>query len=93
MQYCLKALRFCLILLLEQEEAQTLFNKIKEDKKGWFLNSHEHLETLLIENENISRATLIIAKHRNGPTTDLDFIFKTNTSTFNSVDESVEGES
>ena len=34
------------------EEAQTLFEKIKQDKKGWCLNYHEHLETLLIEKEN-----------------------------------------
>lgn len=42
--------------------------------------------------ENTSRTTLIIAKHRNGPVTDIPLIFKTNTSTFNSVDESVEGD-
>ncbi len=42
--------------------------------------------------ENTSRTTLIIAKHRNGPVVDIPLIFKTNTSTFNSVDESMEGE-
>ena len=42
--------------------------------------------------ENTSRTTLIIAKHRNGPVTDIPLIFKTNTSTFNSVDESMEGD-
>ena len=42
--------------------------------------------------ENTSRTTLIIAKHRNGPVTDIPLIFKTNTSTFNSVDESIEGD-
>ena len=35
------------------EEAMTLFNKIKDDKKGWFLTSHEHLETLIIEDNNL----------------------------------------
>ncbi len=42
--------------------------------------------------ENTSRTTLIIAKHRNGPVCDIPLIFKTNTSTFTSVDENVEGE-
>lgn len=54
------------------------------------LHREDYYNRELIENENISRATLIIAKHRNGPTTDLDFIFKTNTSTFNATE--IEGE-
>lgn len=55
------------------------------------LHREDYYNRELIENENISRATLIIGKHRNGPTTDLEFIFKTNTSTFNATEE-VEGE-
>ncbi len=54
------------------------------------LHREDYYNRELIENENVSRATLIIAKHRNGPTTDLDFIFKTNTSTFNATE--IEGE-
>ena len=32
--------------------------------------------------ENTSKSEFIIAKHRNGPTTTVDLIFKRNTSTF-----------
>lgn len=56
------------------------------------LHRPDYYNRELIENENISRTTLIIAKHRNGPTTDLEYIFKTNTSTFNAIEET-EGES
>lgn len=42
--------------------------------------------------DDISRTELIIAKHRNGPVTTIPLAFKTSTSTFNSVDESMEGE-
>lgn len=42
--------------------------------------------------DDISRTELIIAKHRNGPVTTIPLAFKTDTSTFNSVDESMEGE-
>ena len=50
------------------------------------LHREDYYNRELIENENVSHATLIIAKHRNGPTTDLEFIFKTNTSTFSATE-------
>lgn len=37
--------------------------------------------------DNISHAELIIAKHRQGPVTEIPLIFKTNTGTFSSVEE------
>jgi len=57
------------------------------------LHRDDYYDREQLIDENTSRTTLIIAKHRNGPVTDIPLIFKTNTSTFNSVDESVEGES
>ena len=42
--------------------------------------------------ENTSKSELIIAKHRNGPVCDIPLIFKSNTSPFTSVDETMEGE-
>lgn len=56
------------------------------------LHRDDYYDREQLIDENTSRTTLIIAKHRNGPVTDIPLIFKTNTSTFNSVDESVEGE-
>ena len=56
------------------------------------IHREDYYDRELVVDENTSRTTLIIAKHRNGPVTDIPLIFKPNTSTFNSVDESVEGE-
>ena len=56
------------------------------------LHREDYYNREALIDENTSRTTLIIAKHRNGPVTDIPLIFKTNTSTFNSVDESVEGD-
>ena len=57
------------------------------------LHREDYYDKAALIDENTSRTTLIIAKHRNGPVCDIPLIFKTNTSTFNSVDESMEGES
>lgn len=57
------------------------------------LHREDYYDKTALIDENTSRTTLIIAKHRNGPVCDIPLIFKTNTSTFNSVDESMEGES
>ena len=57
------------------------------------LHREDYYDREALVDENTSRTTLIIAKHRNGPVLDIPLIFKTNTSTFNSVDESMEGES
>ena len=57
------------------------------------LHRDDYYDREQLIDENTSRTTLIIAKHRNGPVCDIPLIFKTNTSTFTSVDESVEGES
>lgn len=57
------------------------------------LHREDYYDREKLIDENTSRTTLIIAKHRNGPVTDIPLIFKTNTSTFNSIDESIEGES
>lgn len=54
------------------------------------LHREDYYSPELMAEPNISRTELIIAKHRNGPTTTIPLIFKTNTSTFNSVDENVE---
>jgi len=56
------------------------------------LHREDYYDKTALIDENTSRTTLIIAKHRNGPVCDIPLIFKTNTSTFNSVDESMEGE-
>lgn len=56
------------------------------------LHRDDYYDREQLIDENTSRTTLIIAKHRNGPVTDIPLIFKTNTSTFTSVDESMEGE-
>lgn len=56
------------------------------------LHRDDYYDREQLIDENTSRTTLIIAKHRNGPVTDIPLIFKTNTSTFTSVDESIEGE-
>lgn len=34
------------------EAAKEFFNKIKNDKKGWHISKHEHLETWLLEDNN-----------------------------------------
>lgn len=57
------------------------------------LHREDYYDKSTLIDENTSRTTLIIGKHRNGPVCDIPLIFKTNTSTFNSVDESMEGES
>lgn len=57
------------------------------------LHRDDYYDREQLIDENTSRTTLIIAKHRNGPVTDIPLIFKTNTSTFTSVDEGMEGES
>lgn len=54
------------------------------------LHREDYYNRELIQDENISRAELIIAKHRNGPVTTIPLVFKTDTGTFNSVDDSVE---
>jgi len=56
------------------------------------LHRDDYYDREQLIDENTSRTTLIIAKHRNGPVCDIPLIFKTNTSTFTSVDESMEGE-
>ncbi len=56
------------------------------------LHRDDYYDREQLIDENTSRTTLIIAKHRNGPVCDIPLIFKTNTSTFTSVDENVEGE-
>lgn len=56
------------------------------------LHRDDYYDREQLIDENTSRTTLIIAKHRNGPVCDIPLIFKTNTSTFNSVDENMEGE-
>jgi len=56
------------------------------------LHRDDYYDREQLIDENTSRTTLIIAKHRNGPVTDIPLIFKTNTSTFTSVDENMEGE-
>lgn len=56
------------------------------------IHREDYYDREMMVDENTSRTTLIIAKHRNGPVTDIPLIFKPNTSTFNSVDESVESE-
>jgi len=56
------------------------------------LHREDYYDKSALIDENTSRTTLIIAKHRNGPVCDIPLIFKTNTSTFNSVDEGMEGE-
>ena len=55
-----------------------------------FLYRDDYYTKQVSIDENTSKSEFIIAKHRNGPTTDLDFIFKTNTSTFNATE--IEGE-
>ena len=57
------------------------------------LHRDDYYDREQLIDENTSRTTLIIAKHRNGPVCDIPLIFKTNTSTFTSVDETIEGES
>jgi len=54
------------------------------------LHREDYYDKEALVDENTSRTTLIIAKHRNGPVCDIPLIFKTNTSTFNSVDDSLE---
>ena len=54
------------------------------------LHREDYYNRELIQDENISRAELIIAKHRNGPVTTIPLVFKTDTGTFNSVDDSME---
>lgn len=54
------------------------------------LHREDYYNPELMADPNISRTELIIAKHRNGPTTTIPLVFKTNTSTFNSVDENME---
>ena len=56
------------------------------------IHREDYYNRELIQDENISRSELIIAKHRNGPVTTIPLVFKTDTSTFNSVDESMEEE-
>lgn len=56
------------------------------------IHREDYYNRELVQDENISRAELIIAKHRNGPVTTIPLVFKTDTSTFNSVDESMEEE-
>lgn len=56
------------------------------------LHREDYYNKEALIDENTSRTTLIIAKHRNGPVVDIPLIFKPNTSTFNSVDENMEGE-
>ncbi|MEG2321993.1 MAG: replicative DNA helicase [Bacilli bacterium] len=56
------------------------------------LHREDYYNRELVVDENISRTELIIAKHRNGPVTTIPLIFKPNTSTFNSVDETEEGD-
>lgn len=56
------------------------------------LHREDYYNRELIQDENISRAELIIAKHRNGPVTTIPLVFKTDTGTFNSVDETMEEE-
>lgn len=56
------------------------------------LHREDYYNRELIQDENISRAELIIAKHRNGPVTTIPLVFKTDTGTFNSVDDSMEEE-
>ena len=34
------------------KEAIKFFNKIKNDKKGWIIGKHEHLETYLLKNND-----------------------------------------
>lgn len=55
------------------------------------LHRESYYDREALIDENTSPTTLIIAKHRNGPVTDIPLIFKTNTSTFTSVEEN-EGE-
>ena len=47
----------------------------------------DYYDKELRSDDNISHTELIIAKHRQGPVTDIPLIFKTNTGTFNSVEE------
>ena len=54
------------------------------------LHREDYYNPELMADSNISSTELIIAKHRNGPTTTIPLVFKTNTSTFSSVDENVE---
>lgn len=56
------------------------------------LHRDDYYDREQLIDENTSRTTLIVAKHRNGPVCDIPLIFKTNTSTFTSVDEAMEGE-
>lgn len=36
------------------KEALNFFNKIKSDKKGWIISKNEHLETWLLEDNNLN---------------------------------------
>jgi len=47
----------------------------------------DYYDKELRSDDNISHTELIIAKHRQGPVTDIPLVFKTNTGTFNSVEE------
>ncbi len=55
------------------------------------LHREDYYNRELLQGDNISRAELIIAKHRNGPVDTIHLAFKTDTSTFNTIDE-IEGE-
>ena len=50
-----------------------------------FLYREDYYEPEQAIDENTSKSEFIIAKHRNGPTTTIDLIFKRNTSTFVSM--------
>ncbi len=55
------------------------------------LHREDYYNRELMNGDSISRAELIIAKHRNGPVDTVNLAFKTDTSTFNTIDE-IEGE-
>ncbi len=50
-----------------------------------FLYREDYYDKQLSIDENTSKSEFIIAKHRNGPTTTIDLIFRRNTSTFVSM--------
>lgn len=50
-----------------------------------FLYREDYYDKQVAIDENTSKSEFIIAKHRNGPTTTIDLIFKRNTSTFVSM--------
>lgn len=51
-----------------------------------FLYREDYYDRELMIDENTSKTEFIIGKHRNGPVTTIELIFKTNTSTFSGFD-------